>query len=157
VTLDGTRIDELASDARARFRARQIGFIFQQFHLVPYLSVRDNILAATLASPVPESEVRADQLVDSVGLAARRDHLPGELSAGEQQRVAIARAVLARPRLLLADEPTGNLDDVNASHVAQHLRAYADEGNMVLLATHDAETASQADRTIELRDGVAVE
>ncbi len=153
VTLGDERVDAMPAEALARFRARRVGFIFQQFHLVPYLSVRDNILAATLACPVDDAPSRADALIESVGLADRRNHLPGELSAGEQQRVAIARASLVQPRLLLADEPTGNLDEANARQVAAHLRSYADGGKMVLLVTHDAAIAGEADRVLALRGG----
>ena len=140
----------LKPDERARFRAQHLGFVFQQFHLVPYLSVLDNVLAPGLAADVPNARERAEELIARFGLQARRLHVPGELSTGERQRTALARALLNRPRLLLADEPTGNLDRENAEIVLRHLAEFADRGGGVLLVSHDADAAKHADLVIEL-------
>lgn len=153
------RVDVLDTDLYARspeeravFRARNIGYVFQQFHLIPFLSVRDNVLAPTLAVPDFQEWDRADELITLFGLSHRRDHPPAELSTGERQRVALARALLHRPRLLLADEPTGNLDDRNAEIVIGHLTEFARRGGAVLVATHDRRMG--ADDAWQLDNGV---
>ena len=143
----------LTADARSKFRADNIGFVFQQFHLVPYLSVLDNALAPSIATGAKDAEQRARDLLDQFGLAHRLEHTPGELSSGERQRTALARALLNEPKVLLADEPTGNLDTENATEVLKHLRKFAASGGAVLLVTHDAQAAATADRVIHLRDG----
>ena len=143
----------LTADARSKFRADNIGFVFQQFHLVPYLSVLDNALAPSIATGAKDAEQRARDLLDQFGLAHRLEHTPGELSSGERQRTALARALLNEPKVLLADEPTGNLDTENATEVLKHLRKFAASGGAVLLVTHDAQAATTADRVIHLRDG----
>ena len=143
----------LSADARSKFRAENIGFVFQQFHLVPYLSVLDNVLAPSIATGSTGSEQRARELIDQFGLSHRLEHTPGELSSGERQRAALARALLNQPKVLLADEPTGNLDAENAAEVLKHLREFASSGGAVLLVTHDAQAAAAADRVIHLRDG----
>ncbi len=145
----------LSPDARARFRARNIGFVFQQFHLVPYLSVIDNILAPTLATndSAAETRQRAEDLAERFGLAPRRHHLPGELSSGERQRTALARALLNQPKLILADEPTGNLDRDNAEILLNYLADFTRSGGGVLLVTHDPAAAERADLEIRLQDG----
>ena len=143
----------LTADARSKFRADNIGFVFQQFHLVPYLSVLDNVLAPSIATGSKDAEQRARELLDRFGLSHRLEHTPGELSSGERQRTALARALLNEPKVLLADEPTGNLDTENATEVLKHLREFAASGGAVLLVTHDAQAAAAADRVIHLRDG----
>ncbi|MEX0718595.1 MAG: ABC transporter ATP-binding protein [Planctomycetaceae bacterium] len=143
----------MPSEARARFRAERIGFVFQQFHLVPYLDVLGNVLAPAMAANVPEAESRARELIAHFGLADRIHHVPGKLSTGERQRTALARALLNHPKLLLADEPTGNLDRENAVAVLGYLRDFAEQGGGVLLVTHDPRAAEVADRTLEIRDG----
>ena len=143
----------LTADARSKFRADNIGFVFQQFHLVPYLSVLDNVLAPSIATGSKDAEQRARELLDRFGLSHRLEHTPGELSSGERQRTALARALLNEPKVLLADEPTGNLDTENATEVLKHLREFAASGGAVLLVTHDAQAAAAADRIIHLRDG----
>ena len=143
----------LSPNDRSAFRAKNIGFIFQQFHLVPYLSVLKNVLAANTACPQPEHKERAGELLHQFHLAHRAKHLPSQLSVGERQRAALARALLNRPRLLLADEPTGNLDRENAAVVLDALLNYADNGNAVLLVTHDPSAAGEAHRTVRIRDG----
>ncbi len=157
VTLDGENPYALSNEQRARFRAEKVGFVFQQFHLVPYLTVLENVLAASLATrPSEELLDRARELIHRFGLDDRQDHVPGELSTGERQRTALARALLNRPRLLLADEPTGNLDAENARVVLDDLAAFADEGGAVLLVTHDETAASRAGRRIKLQAGEIV-
>jgi putative ABC transport system ATP-binding protein len=152
VTLDGTDPYALAPEARAAFRAEHVGFVFQQFHLVPYLSVLDNVMTAGLAAGDTSAEVRdrAKILIAKFGLSERTHHCPAELSVGERQRVALARALLNSPSLLLADEPTGNLDDDNAHIVLDTLRQFAHDGGAVLLVTHDQRTADLADKEIRL-------
>jgi putative ABC transport system ATP-binding protein len=152
VTLDGTDPYALAPEARAAFRAEHVGFVFQQFHLVPYLSVLDNVMTAGLAAGDTSADVRAkaEGLIGKFGLSERSHHCPAELSVGERQRVALARALLNSPSLLLADEPTGNLDDDNAHIVLDTLRQFAHDGGAVLLVTHDQRTADLADNEIRL-------
>ena len=157
VLLDGQDLYQLRPDERATRRGRQIGFVFQQFHLVAYLSVRDNILAAAAAAPLADADRRADALLEDLGLAQRRDHKPAALSVGERQRVALARAMLHRPALILADEPTGNLDARNGQRVLDALAAYAREGGAVLLVTHDERAGRLAGRVLDLRDGRLLE
>ena len=157
VLVDGADAYALSLDRRAEMRAGKIGFVFQQFHLVAYLNVRENILAPSLAAPSEGAGARAAELMERFGLGGRADHTPGELSVGERQRVALARAMLNRPTLLLADEPTGNLDEVNGQLVLDALAEFADAGGAVLLVTHDPGAAEKAHRTAELIDGRLVE
>lgn len=152
VRVNDTDPYSLGGDARARFRAEQIGFVFQQFHLVPYLSVLDNVLAPTVATGGSEA-ARARELVDRFGLSHRVNHVPGQLSTGERQRTALARALLNRPKLLLADEPTGNLDGESAEAVLGYLTDFAGEGGTVLLVTHDDRAAAVAQKSILINDG----
>lgn len=143
----------LAPNHRAAFRAATVGFVFQQFHLVPYLSVLENVMAPVLARPVPDAEGQARGLLEQFGLAERSTHLPGELSTGERQRTALARAMLSSPKLILADEPTGNLDEDNARDVLTSLADFAKSGGAVLLVTHDSAVAGHADRTLQMESG----
>ena len=152
-TVDGTDLYALPADARARFRAQRIGFVFQQFHLIPYLSVRDNVLAGALATGAPLPTARAEELIERFGLADRSRHLPSELSMGERQRVALARALLNRPGLVLADEPTGNLDEASGDIVLTALADYARAGGAVLMVTHDPRASRIASRTLAMRAG----
>jgi len=152
VRLGGEDLYAMSSDERSAFRARNIGFVFQQFHLVPYLSVIDNVLAPALAGTDGDLRPRAEELVERFGLGQRRDHPPSELSVGERQRCALARALLREPRLLLADEPTGNLDEANAALVMECLREFAQAGGAVLIVTHDPSNRSEA--SYELKHGV---
>lgn len=158
VKIDGQDPYTMAPDARARFRAQTIGFVFQQFHLIPYLNVLDNILAPTLAlnTDGDDPRKRADAMIDRFGLQDRVLHVPSELSVGERQRTALARALLNNPKLLLADEPTGNLDDQNADAVLGHMSDFASQGGTVLLVTHDASAAQRAQRVVKLEDGKLV-
>ena len=152
VVVAGEEISRMSSAERAKFRARNVGFVFQMFHLLPYLNVLENVL---LAAPSPSSELRtvASELLDRSGLANRCYHRPGQLSAGERQRVAIARALLNRPQLLLADEPTGNLDDKNAEGILDLLGNFHRSGGTVLLVTHHENAARRAERSIALAEG----
>jgi ABC-type lipoprotein export system ATPase subunit len=154
IRIDGEDPYALSPSRRAALRARTVGFVFQQFHLIPYLSVLDNVLAPALALPSRTATERARALVAEFGLADRGAHVPAALSTGERQRVALARALLNRPGLLLADEPTGNLDRDNAAIVLDHLRRFAEDGGTVLLVTHDPAAAGCADRTLHLQDGI---
>ena len=153
VLIDGCDPYALAPDRRASLRAEKLGFVFQQFHLVPYLSVLDNVLSPSLARPSPQARLRAEELIAQLGLADRIHHKPGELSTGERQRTALARALLNGPRLLLADEPTGNLDADSARIVLEQLAQFARSGGAVLLVTHDDRAAAFAHRTILMANG----
>lgn len=138
VLVQGTDIYGLDREQRSHWRSRRIGFVFQQFHLIPFLNIQDNILVGALPGGAPASmRDRADQLIEQFGLTERRSHPITELSVGERQRVALARALLFQPVLLLADEPTGNLDEDNARVVLKALEDFANQGGAVLLVTHN--------------------
>jgi putative ABC transport system ATP-binding protein len=154
VLLDGEDLYALSARARARLRAGKIGFVFQMFHLVPYLSALDNVLVPGLAGPVPGREA-ALGLLERLQLGQRAGHRPAELSTGERQRVALARALIKRPAIILADEPTGNLDPDNAAQVMSYLADFHREGGTVLVVSHDALAEEQADRTLHLEQGRA--
>ena len=145
-------ISKMSSAARAEFRARHIGFVFQMFHLLPYLSVRGNVLVAAAQNGAVE-QTRAEELLVRFGLADRLSHRPGQLSIGERQRVAMARALINGPQLLLADEPTGNLDPENAGAVLDMLDEFHQGGGTILLVTHDDKAAARAEFTVELERG----
>jgi ABC-type lipoprotein export system ATPase subunit len=134
-------------------RATKIGFVFQQFHLVPYLSARDNVLAAALGAALPDAGRRADELLARLELTDRADHTPAQLSIGQRQRTALARALLNRPRVLLADEPTGNLDAASATLAIEQLTGFARGGGAVLLVTHETGTAAAAQRLLRMEHG----
>jgi len=142
----------LSPDRRAELRALQLGFVFQQFHLVPYLSVLENVLTAAMAAHCPDAGTRAQDLMDRLGLAHRATHVPGQLSTGERQRTALARALLNHPQVILADEPTGNLDRANAVVVLEQLREFARTG-AVLLVTHDEQALEYAQRVVRMEAG----
>jgi putative ABC transport system ATP-binding protein len=159
VRLDGRDLSGLDDRHLTAVRAQDIGFVFQHFNLIPTLTATQNVEAVMVPLGVPAAErrLRAEELLERVGLATRRHHLPARLSGGEQQRVAIARALANRPRVLLADEPTGNLDSTTAADVVGLLSDLAHEtGVTVVLVTHDRDVAARADRTIVMRDGLAV-
>lgn len=147
----------LSPNERSVFRAQNIGFVFQQFHLVPYLDVLQNVLTANVPNRQPDSSQRADDLIEHFGLKHRIHHVPAELSVGERQRVALARALFNKPKLILADEPTGNLDPGNAITVLDALREYADDGGAVLMVTHDPNAAKRAHRIVVMDRGYVVD
>ena len=153
VVMDGKDPYRMSPDERALFRAADFGFIFQQFYLVPYLTVLDNVLAPSLALPKTETKKRAHELIDRFNLTDRIYHIPAELSTGERQRAALARAILNNPKLLLADEPTGNLDRDNAEIVHKFFMEFAQSGGAVLMVTHSESAAAFSHRTIHLKNG----
>jgi len=153
VTIAGQDPYALSAEARARFRATHAGFVFQQFHLVPYLTVLENVLAAAIARPAAGARERAEGLLARFGLADRAAHVPAELSTGERQRTALARALLNQPKVILADEPTGNLDPASAAVVLGHLKEFALSGGAVLLVTHDPLAAEYASRSVGMKNG----
>lgn len=143
----------LPPDKRSCLRAGLIGFVFQQFHLIPYLTVRENIVIPSLSILDKDLDRRAQELIQQFGLNDRADHVPSQLSTGERQRTALARALFNRPKIIMADEPTGNLDDENADIVLKHLSRYVSEGGSVLLVTHNAGAAYYATRILKMGDG----
>ncbi|NQS89360.1 ABC transporter ATP-binding protein [Patescibacteria group bacterium] len=153
VIVEEKNLYRMGANTRARFRAANIGFVFQQFYLIPYLNVMDNILVPSMAMPNPEADKRARQLIEKFKLSERSSHKPSQLSTGERQRTAMARALLNSPKLLLADEPTGNLDKDNAEIILKFLSEFAKSGKMVLMVTHSQEAAAYADREIHLKNG----
>ena len=157
VSLDNQDPYELGSEMRSRLRARKIGFVFQQFHLIPYLTVRQNIMAPSLALPGDQSEQRTQELLDDFGLNDRAGHVPAQLSTGQRQRTALARALLNKPKIILADEPTGNLDEDNADIVFDYLGKYVSDGGCVLLVTHDVRAASHATKILQMDQGRIIE
>lgn len=157
ISLDGQNPYELSPEQRSRLRAHMIGFVFQQFHLIPYLTVRQNILAASLACRQKEASTRAEEIIHHFGLEDRINHVPAQLSTGERQRTALARAVLNQPKVILADEPTGNLDEDNARIVFGFLSQYVNDGGCVLLVTHDDRAAAHATRTLQMRQAQLVD
>jgi putative ABC transport system ATP-binding protein len=157
LTFDGRDVGRLSDGERTRLRAREMGFVFQDFNLVPTLTAIENVMLAGAYAGVPASQSRAASLeaLALVGLAERADHRPAELSGGEQQRVAIARALVNRPSLVLADEPTGNLDSERSAEVLALLRQLNREADQTfVLVTHDAEVGEACDRVVRMRDGV---
>jgi putative ABC transport system ATP-binding protein len=152
VLVDGADLYGLDEEARGRFRARNVGFVFQMFHLVPYLSCLENVLLAADGSR-GEIEVRSRELLERFGLGERLRHRPSELSAGERQRTALARALVNGPKVLLADEPTGNLDPRNAEEVVRCLSDYHEGGGTVILVTHGTTADGHADRIVHLEAG----
>ena len=161
VLVDGVDVSTLRGDTLADFRRAEIGFIFQLFNLVPVLSARENVMLPLLPYRRQckfDLEARARELLEAVGLAERAQHLPSQLSGGEQQRVAIARALVNGPAIVLADEPTGNLDTLAGDGVMELLRQVCDEqGRTVVLVTHSPRVAAFADRVYFLKDGVIVD
>jgi putative ABC transport system ATP-binding protein len=158
IVLNGEDITGLDEDRMAVLRGRKIGFVFQSYQLIPTLTAEENVLLPfELAAGVNgmDGRARARELLDEVGLADRRDHYPVQLSGGEQQRVALARAFLLRPPILLADEPTGNLDSQNGQHILELLTSLnRREGATLVLVTHDRDLAARADRRVTMKDGL---
>jgi putative ABC transport system ATP-binding protein len=157
VLLDGVDVATLSDDERTLLRRHRIGFIFQAFNLIPTLTAVENVDLPLELDGVSEGDARERSLemLEWVGLAQRADHLPSMLSGGEQQRVAVARALVTKPALLLADEPTGNLDSVSSQQVMRLLRELVDRhGQTVVIVTHDMQVAASADRIVRVRDGL---
>jgi len=152
VKVDGCELSSLRAGELARFRAEKVGFIFQQFHLVPYLTALENVMLAQYFHSLADEEEAAEAL-RRVGLGDRLDHLPSRLSGGEQQRVCVARALINQPNLILADEPTGNLDEVNEAMVLGLFTELHRAGHTIVMVTHDAEVGRLAQRRIELHHG----
>ena len=152
---NGTEVANLSESKLADFRKRNIGFIFQSFNLVDELSVRENIELALLYHNVPTGErrTRVDAVMDKVGIAHRAKHRPSQLSGGQQQRVAVARALVAAPKLILADEPTGNLDTAHGEEVMKMLQALNNEGSTIVMVTHSPAHADYAGRVVNMLDG----
>ncbi|MGC1596200.1 MAG: ABC transporter ATP-binding protein, partial [Candidatus Acidiferrales bacterium] len=148
----GTDVARLDDAGLTRFRAEKIGFVFQQFHLVPYLTALENVMLAQYFHSITD-EKEARHSLERVGLGDRAEHLPSQLSGGEQQRVAVARALINHPKLILADEPTGNLDEANEQIVLDLLRELHREGHTILMVTHALTIGRLADRRIELAHG----
>ena len=153
--LDGEDVTRLGSDGLARVRSRKIGFVFQNFNLLPQLTALENAALPLmyLGVPLRERRERAEQALRNVGLYHRRNHLPAEMSGGQQQRVAIARALITRPPLLLADEPTGNLDSASGGEILRFVESLHEGGTTIVLITHDEGVARRCRRRVEMRDG----
>lgn len=152
VVVDGIDLAELSETELVRYRAEKVGFVFQQFHLVPYLTALENVMLAQYFHSVTD-EKQAEAALRRVAMGDRMTHLPAQLSGGEQQRVAIARALINEPKIVLADEPTGNLDEANEEIVLELFRELHKAGHTILMVTHDPDIARQADRRIELAHG----
>jgi putative ABC transport system ATP-binding protein len=158
VVIDGVDITTLDEDALARLRGEKIGFVFQFFHLIPSLTAHENVAVPMEIAGAAHAARRASDLLDEVGLAGRAHHYPSQLSGGEQQRVALARALANDPVIVLADEPTGNLDTANGRHILELLQnIHQSRGTTLVLVTHDRELAGLADLQMVLRDGHVVE
>jgi putative ABC transport system ATP-binding protein len=158
VLLEGQSIYDLSADKRARLRKKKVGFVFQTFNLVPYLSAAENVQVPLYLAGVDKraQEERAASLLERVGLADRMHHKPCELSVGQQQRVALARMLANDPAVVLADEPTGNLDPETSSQVIEFLEEINGEGRTIVMVTHDPRAAGRAKRTLRLADGAVV-
>lgn len=159
VAMRGTDLSSLTADGLADFRRETIGFVFQAYHLLPYLTARENVMVpmSPLALSAREKEARADALLAAVGLSGKGERLPSQLSGGECQRVAIARSLVFDPPVLLADEPTGNLDSATGERILDLLADLHRQGKTVLMVTHNRENRRRATRSVRLRDGQVVE
>ena len=158
ILIDGQSIIDLDEDSLAALRGNKIGFVFQSFHLIPSLTAFENVLVPIEVAGIADAEVKTRSLLDDVGLTSRAHHYPSQLSGGEQQRVAIARAFANNPSILLADEPTGNLDSSNGQHIFDLLiEMNRKRGTTLILVTHERDLTAAADRVIELKDGAVVQ
>jgi putative ABC transport system ATP-binding protein len=158
VLIDGADISKLDEDGLAKLRGVKIGFVFQFLHLIPSLTAFENVAVPMEIAGAPDVAARANALLEEVGLTGRAHHYPSQLSGGEQQRVALARALANNPPIVLADEPTGNLDSANGRHIMELLRrVHSTRRTTLVLVTHDAELAAMADARLVLRDGRVVE
>lgn len=157
VYIEGEDIFALKDEKRSIFRRRKIGFIFQEYNLIPILTVEENIVMPVLLDGNKVDKKEVDELLERLGLADRRNHLPSQLSGGQQQRVAIGRAIINRPSIILADEPTGNLDKRNSEEVINMMfEAVRDRNETLVIVTHEMDIAAMADRIIHLEDGAIV-
>jgi len=158
VEMAGVRLYQLPGEKLADFRARNLGFVFQSFHLIPYLTAVENVMLPLAIVRMKNADKRAAarSALERVGLGAKLERLPNQLSGGEQERVAIARAIVNTPHILLADEPTGNLDSTTSDEVMALFRELNAGGHTVVMVTHNPDNGRYADRTIRLRDGVVV-
>ena len=157
VYIEGEDIFALKDEKRSIFRRRRIGFIFQEYNLIPILTVEENIVMPVLLDGNKVDKKEVDELLERLGLADRRNHLPSQLSGGQQQRVAIGRAIINRPSIILADEPTGNLDKRNSEEVINMMfEAVRDRNETLVIVTHEMDIAAMADRIIHLEDGTIV-
>lgn len=153
-TLDGVPVQGMDDDELSKTRNEKIGFVFQSFHLLPRMTAWENVILPLIYSDSDgDLKDRALKVLDSVGLADRVDHLPRELSGGQQQRVAIARSLINKPRIVLADEPTGNLDSASGQEIMRIFRELHASGTTLVIVTHDLEVARQTDRIVEMKDG----
>jgi putative ABC transport system ATP-binding protein len=152
VTINGIDVMEMSQAERTTFRRENIGLVFQQFHMVPYLTALENVMLAQYFFGAPDED-RARDMLERVGMGHRVAHYPKQLSGGEQQRVCVARAMVNDPALLLADEPTGNLDQVNGNNVLQLIQSLHEEGHSIVMVTHNLEIAKKCDRIINIIDG----
>jgi putative ABC transport system ATP-binding protein len=154
----GEDVTRYPESKRAKIRKRNIGFVFQSFNLIDELTVYENVELPLVYAKVPagERKTKVDAVLERMDIAHRRDHFPAQLSGGQQQRVAVARAVVNKPNLILADEPTGNLDSVNGNEVMQILSSLHDDGTSILMVTHSAENAAFSQRTIRMLDGKVI-
>ena len=157
VEVDGERLSRLSDEELALLRRRRLGFVLQFFNLLPTLTARENVAFPLLLDAATDALERADVALSEVGLAQRGDHRPAQLSGGEQQRVALARALVGEPAVVMADEPTGNLDSATGADILSLLRQTADAGQTIVLVTHDTGIANYADRVVRLTDGVLVD
>jgi putative ABC transport system ATP-binding protein len=157
--LDGQKVESLSSNELAEIRNRKIGFVFQSFNLLAYATAIENVEVPLIFAGVPSRKrrKRAEELLEKVGLKDRADHKPTELSGGEMQRVSVARALACQPRLILADEPTGNLDSVSGGEIVDLFRELSRQGHTVVVITHDNEISKRTERIIRLRDGIIVD
>ena len=153
VSIEGDELSTLTDDELAHLRRRRLGFVLQFFNLLPTLTAEENAAFPLLLDGAPDALERARASLDRVGLGARASHRPAQLSGGEQQRVALARALVTSPAVVLADEPTGNLDSKTGSEILELLRSTASAGQTIVMVTHDPKTAEYADRTVGLVDG----
>ena len=159
VEMAGVKLYDLPGEKLADFRAQNLGFVFQSFHLIPYLTAIENVMLplAIVKAKSGEKTAAARRALEQVGLGNKLDRLPNQLSGGEQERVAIARAIVNNPHILLADEPTGNLDSKTSDEVMALFRELNDAGQTVVMVTHNPENGSYSDRTIHLKDGMVIQ
>ena len=157
VAIEGRLLSSMGEEELALLRRRRLGFVLQFFNLLPTLDAAENAAFPLLLDGVPDALQRGAAALDQVGLAHRRNHRPSQLSGGEQQRVALARALVTAPAVVMADEPTGNLDSATGHEILSLLRRTADSGQTIVMVTHDERSAAIADRVVHLRDGVLIE